>query len=199
MDGALLRNRTVDLLLTIHHPPGSVRGKHVHEATNSACPTLSRWPAVPVSPGRHADAKQHPVRAERPGERQHLPRPACRSGPAHGMTYRPDASPPTVRRRSSDLRNPPRADPEGREQEVWLPPGRFEPAPLSDVTRKPTAAAHGLVEPEDHTAAAFGTEGKRTRPPERGRHPNLPKVVRRLEPMVMQNSESACMAVVIVS
>jgi hypothetical protein len=39
--GAPLRNRTVDLLLTIHAPLGSLPGKHLPEDSTSACRTLA--------------------------------------------------------------------------------------------------------------------------------------------------------------
>jgi len=46
--GAPLRNRTVDLLLTIHTSPGSLPGKHLPKDSNSVClaPALASGIAI---------------------------------------------------------------------------------------------------------------------------------------------------------
>jgi hypothetical protein len=62
--GAPLRNRTVDLLLTIHISPGSLPGKHRPKDSNSACLAIALASGTCDHQAITPDAKQHPVRAK---------------------------------------------------------------------------------------------------------------------------------------
>jgi hypothetical protein len=146
--GAPLRNRTVDLLLTICNSLGSPPGQLLLQADGKRRPGSSRGL-------RH-------LRSLRPSRR--LPRsrwwsmpskwqdptltaPGCRSGPASGAACRPATSAPTVKTRSDDLCCPARPGPEGTSRR-FLSPGRFEPLPLSSPRMKATAAAQESPEPK---------------------------------------------------
>jgi hypothetical protein len=95
--GAPLRNRTVDLLLTIHNFPGSLPGRRFPQASNGA----------DLATATVCDRSGHRTRCEEPSghgamrsERQRSGRLTCLSGPARGAAYRPATSTPTVTRRS---------------------------------------------------------------------------------------------------
>jgi len=108
--GAPLRNRTVDLLLTIHTSLGSLPGKHFPQAADKRQPGSC--------PGRrHCDRSGHRLQPGRswhgstPSVRSARPRRVCQSSPASGAACRPATSTPTVKGRSDDLSYPAAQDP----------------------------------------------------------------------------------------
>jgi hypothetical protein len=184
--GAPLRNRTVDLLLTICNSLGSPPGQLLLQADGKRRPGSSRGL-------RHLRSLRPSFRLPRsrwwsmPSKWQDptLTAPGCRSGPASGAACRPATSAPTVKTRSDDLCCPARPGPEGTSRR-FLSPGRFEPLPLSSPRMKATAAAQESPEPKitprhmQDTESGPGWQGAATSigppdPPGGGeRHDNSP-------------------------
>ena len=109
--GAPLRNRTVDLLLTIHTSLGSLPGKHFPQAAgerrSGSCPGLRRLRSL--RPSRlQPSSSWH---GSMPSVCSVRPRLVCHSSLASGAVCRPATSPPTVKGRSDDLSYPGRPEP----------------------------------------------------------------------------------------
>jgi len=148
--GAPLRNRTVDLLLTICNSLGSPPGQRLLQADGK------RWSGS--SRGlRHLRSPSPPRRLRRSGSSAPAA-PGCRSGPARGAACRPATSAPTVKTRSDDLCYPARPGPEGHAEQAFPIARKFEPLPLSSPEIEVTAAARESCQAEDHTAHMQDTE-----------------------------------------
>ena len=181
--GAPLRNRTVDLLLTIHTSLGSLPGKHFPQAAgkrrSGSCPGLRRLRSL--RPSRlQPSSSWH---GSMPSVRSARPRLVCHTSLASGAACRPATSTPTVKGRSDDLSYPARPGPEDHAEQAF--PHRqekFEPVPLSAPRMKATGGSPGVLpSARSHRGTCRGTEpgglAARARPVAPVR-PNLPKVVR---------------------
>jgi len=109
--GAPLRNRTVDLLLTIHTFLGSLPGEHFPQAAgkrrSGSCPGLRHLRSL--RPSRlQPSSSWH---GSMPSVRSARPRLVCHSSLASGAACRPVTSTPTVKGRSDDLSISPAQDP----------------------------------------------------------------------------------------
>ena len=178
--GAPLRNRTVDLLLTICNSLGSPPGQHFLQAEGK------RWPG-PSRGLRYLRSLRPSRRLRRSSWCGSLPSERRRPAPATpGMPPRPGpwrcmplARP---RRRSKHGQTifaiPPAQGLKARLSRRFPIAGKFEPLPLSLPRMKVTAAAQESCRAEDHTAAHAGHRVRdlvaRARPAAPAR-PDLPK------------------------
>ena len=178
--GAPLRNRTVDLLLTMHNSPGFTarqalpagRGKR----RSGSCPGL-----------RHLRSLR-PSRLQ-PRSSWHGSMPSQRQRPAApGLPFKPGLwgcmpashvhsdGQRTVRR--SFLSRPPKDPNTTLSRRFPIARGKFEPVSLSAPRRKPPAAAQESRRAQDHTAEHVEAQSQAAWPPERGQlapvRPNLP-------------------------
>ena len=116
---APLRNRTVDLLLTIHTSLGSLPGKHFPQAAgerrSGSCPGLRRLRSLRPSRLQPSSSWHESM----PSVRSARPRLACHSSLASGAACRPATSTPTVKGRSDDLSYPARPGPEDHAEQAF--------------------------------------------------------------------------------
>jgi hypothetical protein len=168
--GAPLRNRTVDLLLTMHTSVGSLPGKHFPAGRRQAPIWLLPRPAASaiaqaIAPAAEQQlARVHAQRAQRP--------------PAPGLPFKPGLwgcmpashvhsdGQRTVRR--SFLSRPP--GPEDRAEQAF--PHRqekFEPVPLSAPRRKATGGSPGVLPSARSHPEHVEAQSQAAWPPERGR------------------------------
>ena len=168
--GAPLRDRTVDLLLTIHTSLGSLPGKHFPQAASKrrsgSCLGLRRLRSL--RPSRlQPSSSWH---GSMPRVCSVRPRLVCHSSLASGAACRPATSTPTVKGRSGDLSYPARPGPEDHAEQAF--PHRqeqFEPVPLSAPHMKATGSSLESCRAQDHTAEHVEVQSQAAWPPERGR------------------------------
>jgi hypothetical protein len=145
--GAPLRNRTVDLLLTICNSLGSPPGQRFLQADGKRWPGSSRGlrHLRSLSPSRRLRRSSWLGPCPVSGS---APTPGCRSGPARGAACRPATSAPTVKTRSDDLCYPARPGPEGHEQAFPIARKNLNHCPCLHVASKSPRQPRGLAEPK---------------------------------------------------
>jgi hypothetical protein len=164
--GAPLRNRTVDLLLTIHTSLGSLPGKHFPQAAgkrrSGSCPGLRRLRSL--RPSRlQPSSSWH---GSMPSVRSARPRRACHSSLASGL----HAGQPRPLRRSDDLPIPPAQDPKTTlSRRIPVARKNLNQCPYLHLAGKPPGAAQESCRAQDHTAEHVEAQSQAPWPPERGR------------------------------
>jgi hypothetical protein len=158
--GAPLRNRTVDLLLTMHNSPGSLPDTRPGRPLASA--DLDLAPACGIcAPSGHRDSSGAAAGAgSMPSQRQLPPAPGlpAKPGPWGWLPTSPvqAGGQETVRR--SFLSRPPKVPKTALSSRFPTTREKFEPVPLSSPRRESPLAAQECCRAERHRGTCGGTE-----------------------------------------